>query len=1038
MYQKIDNQIHGIIFTMREIDIIACIMNIHGRKKIADILDISPRTVEVHIKNILVKIDGSSQDAIKDFVGRSDKLALIQQHYINLLLKKLFLVQLTKIASQLQYREILCQVQCEDIKFLEKIIHYLKLAKIKISNITDVHDAHKQFTVVVLTEKHLLELTSGKSLNNRIFICFNKGLRDKFLERFTKINIIDCFASNQIYSAILRIIQLLVPDINLNRDFENFNKQSKQIINLKIALSYEELQENKKLGKKTLNNTRIIIGILIFALSIGIIFAMFTHKRDVSTAMSINFFLPDQKVLLSRRMIDKQLDNILSRTDGINTAVLLGMGGAGKSTIARQYGKSHKASIIWEINAETKHSILSSFESLAYALCNNNNDRQELRNIFNIKDSIKQEKQLLLFTQQQLKQLERWIIIYDNVELLNDILDYIPLSHECWGKGKIIITTRNGNIVNNDFIDEDNIINIGEISTAEKIELFSKTIGDSAVMHIDDPRVIEQFLSQIPSFPLDVTTAAHYIKSTNIGFDEYLEEIGRSKVEFTELQESILDEARQYSKTRYSIIKLSLHEILKSNAEFKELALLISILDSQEIPEKLLFLSKDKYITNHFIQNLQRQSFITDSSFQEQDNIKSFSIHRSIQNNILVEMVNSLSIGAKEEYIKNILHNIQSYILHQIDIEHTQCLKNLLRHCKALLSKEHLQLSSMSITSLKSNLGIINYYLGQDQEARAILEDNLSLNNSLEDRALILTHLGAIYRKLGQDYEKAISYLQEAITIYESSLIADIRIGLALTHLGNTHRTLGNLSEAIKILEKSIDIYHKYDVVSVGEIRALGYLGVAYRESGDLMQAVECLEEARKQYEYLKYPQYNSVYAGTLAHLAITYRMMGQYHKAKELLEKSIEIYKNIRPTDHPDIGRNVVNLGIIYGELQDNKKAQELLEKSLRDYECNYGKPHIETGKVLNHLGRVYILSKEHKKAEEVLTKAINILVQNAHPESYRSYELMGDLKMLLSDYKAAMNDYHRALELAEKYFSKESMHIIRIKDKIYNITQN
>ncbi|MCC8418810.1 MAG: LuxR C-terminal-related transcriptional regulator [Rickettsia endosymbiont of Glossina mortisans submortisans] len=52
MYQKIDNQIHGIIFTMREIEIIACIININGRKKIADILNISPHTVEVYLLNL--------------------------------------------------------------------------------------------------------------------------------------------------------------------------------------------------------------------------------------------------------------------------------------------------------------------------------------------------------------------------------------------------------------------------------------------------------------------------------------------------------------------------------------------------------------------------------------------------------------------------------------------------------------------------------------------------------------------------------------------------------------------------------------------------------------------------------------------------------------------------------------------------------------------------------------------------------------------------------------------------------------------------
>ena len=38
-------QIKGITFTERELDIIACIMHLKGSKKIAQILGISPRTV---------------------------------------------------------------------------------------------------------------------------------------------------------------------------------------------------------------------------------------------------------------------------------------------------------------------------------------------------------------------------------------------------------------------------------------------------------------------------------------------------------------------------------------------------------------------------------------------------------------------------------------------------------------------------------------------------------------------------------------------------------------------------------------------------------------------------------------------------------------------------------------------------------------------------------------------------------------------------------------------------------------------------------
>ena len=69
-FQEI-SQINSIIFTPREIDIISCIIHVRGVKKIASILNISPRTVEGYIKNISMKISSNSQEGIKDFVEKS-------------------------------------------------------------------------------------------------------------------------------------------------------------------------------------------------------------------------------------------------------------------------------------------------------------------------------------------------------------------------------------------------------------------------------------------------------------------------------------------------------------------------------------------------------------------------------------------------------------------------------------------------------------------------------------------------------------------------------------------------------------------------------------------------------------------------------------------------------------------------------------------------------------------------------------------------------------------------------------------------------
>jgi hypothetical protein len=57
------------------------------------------------------------------------------------------------------------------------------------------------------------------------------------------------------------------------------------------------------------------------------------------------------------------------------------------------------------------------------------------------------------------------------------------------------------------------------------LELFKNITNNLLPNPAHDQITIEQFLESIPSFPLDVSTAAHYLKSTNTSFDKYLKNL---------------------------------------------------------------------------------------------------------------------------------------------------------------------------------------------------------------------------------------------------------------------------------------------------------------------------------------------------------------------------------------------------------------------------------------------------------------------------------------------------------------------------------
>jgi DNA-binding NarL/FixJ family response regulator len=82
-YKHIDKirKIKEILFTTREVEIISCLINGRGVKKIASLLLMSPKTVEVHIRNVMLKIDCNSREKIIDFIESSENHLAIRKCY---------------------------------------------------------------------------------------------------------------------------------------------------------------------------------------------------------------------------------------------------------------------------------------------------------------------------------------------------------------------------------------------------------------------------------------------------------------------------------------------------------------------------------------------------------------------------------------------------------------------------------------------------------------------------------------------------------------------------------------------------------------------------------------------------------------------------------------------------------------------------------------------------------------------------------------------------------------------------------------------
>ncbi len=651
---KLPIVIKGIKFTNREFDIIACIVHMRGSSKMASLLSISPRTCETHVLNIMRKISCNSREGIVDFIEKSNHSFLLRKHYQSLLAQFDFGKRLGSISAFVGSKT--CHIIYSSSKsknhenFVYDFVNHLKLCGIK----TIVHNAYEESVITDELQEHVVYLVSHEEENKNPFNQLrNKALQNQNLFTFLLLDKVSLKLPQELekcslqktaenyHELFLETVKRILWDRKFDRELLDF--QAKPI----SEEVQQEWPKNLVVTKsKSLNSTwkdilkaKKVPSLIIAILGITLLFFIIDKSQKVMKSLvaqdvKADLLIPVESVLLSRSELLSQIDDKLKGKEGIQTIALVGIGGAGKTTLARRYAKQKKVNLVWEINAETKGSLIGSFEALAQTLCKTEEDKNALEEAQDIKNSAKREERILFFVKDKLKSLDNWFLIYDNVENYTTIQKWFPCDPTSWGNGRIIVTTRDGNLQNNVHINS--AIHIGELEPAEKLHLFMKIMKDGASLKLTDEQknAAEKFLTHIPPFPLDVSVTAYYLKTTNLPYEKYLNCLKEHHKDFTTTQEAILKEVGDYTKTRRDIITLSLKKLIETHKDFAELLLLISLLDSQNIPRDLLEGYKNSAVIDNFIHHLKKHSLITTQP-DVFSSISTLSIHRNTQESIL-------------------------------------------------------------------------------------------------------------------------------------------------------------------------------------------------------------------------------------------------------------------------------------------------------------------------------------------------------------------------------------------------------------------
>jgi class 3 adenylate cyclase/tetratricopeptide (TPR) repeat protein len=210
------------------------------------------------------------------------------------------------------------------------------------------------------------------------------------------------------------------------------------------------------------------------------------------------------------------------------------------------------------------------------------------------------------------------------------------------------------------------------------------------------------------------------------------------------------------------------------------------------------------------------------------------------------------------------------------------------------------------------------------------------------DVARALNNLGVLYMELGR-YAEAEPLLTRALATREGELGSDHRLSVTLTlhNLGIVYMELArhaeaesNFRRAMAIREKMLGPDHP-DVMStwVG-------LGALYRKEGRYAEAESLLVHVLAIAEKELGPDHPDV-ATSLMHLADVYAGSGRGEEAGPLYLRALAIWEKVLGPDHPDVAEGLKGLASVYADRGDVARSEALLERALKIRENSLGPHH-------------------------------------------------------------------------------------------------
>jgi tetratricopeptide (TPR) repeat protein len=280
-------------------------------------------------------------------------------------------------------------------------------------------------------------------------------------------------------------------------------------------------------------------------------------------------------------------------------------------------------------------------------------------------------------------------------------------------------------------------------------------------------------------------------------------------------------------------------------------------------------------------------------------------------------------------------------------------------------------------------------------------------------------YLAVIYWRQGR-YADAEVRFAKALAILEKTRGPDhLDVATCLNDVGMVYFEQGRYSEPQPILERALAIREKqlgpehYGVALVLNNLANLHCVQGHNAEGERLQ-IRTLEINEKALG----PDHPRV-ATSLNNLGTLYEIQGRFGEAEPLLQRALQIWESAFGSAHPDLALPLHTLGKILHRLERYRDAEPLIVRSLALREKALGPDHPFVGLSLGTLAALYSRQGRHEDAEALFARALATLEKGLGEGHVELAETLSDLAHM-RETQGCLNEaeslHERALAIREK----------------------